>query len=52
MIQSGFSGFYLRVIETGILHTGDAITLLPGPREVSLDWLNTSRRKGRQSDLF
>ena len=52
MIQSGFSGFYLRVVETGILHAGDVITLLPGPREVSLSWLNESRRKGRQSDLF
>ena len=52
MIQSGFSGFYLRVVETGAIQAGDANTLLPGPREVSLRWLNESRRKGRQSDLF
>lgn len=52
MIQSGFSGFYLRVQTTGFLCAGDAIRLIPGPREVSLRWLNESRRKGRQSDLF
>jgi MOSC domain-containing protein YiiM len=52
MIQSGFSGFYLRVVETGVLQAGDAITVTPGPREVSLVWLNERRRKGRQEDLF
>ena len=52
MIQSGFSGFYLRVVQTGLLRAGEAITLVPGPREVSLSWLNERRRKGRQEDLF
>ena len=52
MIQSGFSGFYLRVVETGVIEAGDAITLTPGPREVSLAWLNERRRKARQEDLF
>lgn len=51
MIQSGFSGFYLRVVESGTLNAGDALTLVPGPREVALSWLN-ERRKGRQEDLF
>ena len=52
MIQSGFSGFYLRVVQIGRLCAGDAITLVPGPREVALAWLNERRRKGRQEDLF
>lgn len=52
MIQSGYSGFYLRVIDTGSIEAGDAMTLMPGPREVALSWLNERRRKGRQEDLF
>ena len=52
MIQSGFSGFYLRVVQTGLLCAGDPITLVPGPREVALGWLNERRRKARQEDLF
>ncbi|MBC7415334.1 MAG: MOSC domain-containing protein [Herminiimonas sp.] len=52
MVQSGFSGFYLRVVETGSLRAGDAITLVPGAREVALASLHEQRRKGRQYDLF
>ena len=52
MIQSGFSGFYLRVVQTGQLCAGDSIALVAGPREVALAWLNERRRKGRQEDLF
>lgn len=52
MIQSGFSGFYLRVVQTGTLRAGDQIALASGPREVALSWLNERRRKGRQEDLF
>ncbi len=52
MIQSGFSGFYLRVIDTGVVQAGEAIILIPGAREVALAWLNERRRKGRQEDLF
>jgi MOSC domain-containing protein YiiM len=52
MVQSGFSGFYLRVLQTGTLQSGDAITLLPGPRKVSLAAINEQYRRGRQRDLF
>lgn len=52
MLQTGFSGFYLRVVETGMVSAGDAITLVPGPREVALQALHEQRRKGRQHDLF
>ena len=52
MVQSGATGFYLRVIEEGSLRAGDAITLLPGPRDVSIAQVNDWRWKGRQRDLF
>lgn len=52
MAQSGYTGFYLRVIETGSLQAGDEIILIPGPREVTLASINERRRKGRQRDLF
>ena len=52
MIHSGFSGFYLKVIQTGQLAAGDVITLIPGPREKTLHMLNERRRIGRQPDLF
>lgn len=52
MLQSGRSGVYLKVIEPGLLQAGDAITLLPGRREVSIASINDRRLKGRQRDLF
>jgi MOSC domain-containing protein YiiM len=52
MVQSGASGFYLRVIREGVVTAGDAIALSAGPREVSVVQINDRRRKGRQRDLF
>lgn len=52
MVQSGFSGFYLRVVQTGTLQAGTSITLVAGPRQVSIEQLNAQRRRGRQQDLF
>ncbi len=52
MVQAGNTGFYLRVIETGELAAGDAITLVPGRREMSIAQINERRRRGRQRDLF
>ena len=52
MVQSGFSGFYLRVAEAGAITAGDAIRLVPGAREVSLSSLHDLRRVGRQYELF
>lgn len=52
MLQAGFSGFYLRVIETGTLAAGDAVRLIPGKRDTSLAQVNERRLKGRQRDLF
>ncbi len=42
--RSGWSGFYLRIIEKGMLNSGDVITLTPGPREVSISDLNNFLR--------
>lgn len=52
MLQSGFSGVYLRVVDCGQLQSGDAIALLPGRREVSIASINDRRLRGRQRDLF
>ncbi|GAB3542322.1 MOSC domain-containing protein [Noviherbaspirillum agri] len=52
MVQAGNSGFYLRVVQTGQLAAGDAITLVAGPRTTSIAQVNERRRKGRQRDLF
>lgn len=45
MVQSGFCGAYLGVIEPGSVRAGDAIELLPGPREVNLRDLFKSRAR-------
>ncbi len=52
MLQSGYTGVYLKVVQTGRLHAGALITLLPGRREVSIVQINDRRRRGRQRDLF
>jgi len=52
MVQSGFTGFYLRVVQVGVIEAGQPIALLPGVREVSIEQLNAQRRRGRQRDLF
>jgi MOSC domain-containing protein YiiM len=52
MLQSGFTGVYLKVIQQGSVQAKVSITLLPGPREVSIADINGRRLKGRQRDLF
>jgi MOSC domain-containing protein YiiM len=52
MLQSGFTGVYLKVIQQGILQAYATVTLLPGPREVSIADINGRRLRGRQRDLF
>jgi|GEM_PF-265491 len=36
MVQSGFCGAYLTVIEPGAVQAGETIELIPGPREVNI----------------
>lgn len=52
MVQAGNSGFYLRVVQTGDVRAGDAITLVAGKRTTPLTEVNERRRMGRQRDLF
>ncbi len=47
MLQSGYCGAYLTVIETGTVQAGDEAVLLPGPRELNLLELFRSRRPRR-----
>jgi MOSC domain-containing protein YiiM len=47
MVQSGYSGCYLAIIEPGSVCAGDAVELLPGPREVGIRELFQARyRRG------
>lgn len=52
MNQSGHTGFYLRVLEPGIVAAGNAVTVLPGPRTLSIAQINAGRRTAHQPDLF
>jgi MOSC domain-containing protein YiiM len=52
MLQSGFTGVYLKVITPAEITTRQTIRGLPGPREVSIADINRQRLKGRQRDLF
>jgi MOSC domain-containing protein YiiM len=47
MLQSGYCGAYLSVIELGTVEAGDEATLVPGPREVNLRELFQARRGPR-----
>lgn len=53
MLQSGFSGWYLRVIKTGVVTAGAQITLIPGARGISIAQQNKNLLKNRhQQDLW
>lgn len=52
MDQSGATGFYLRVLRSGIITAGDAVHVVPGARLRSIAQINESRRTARQPDLF
>jgi MOSC domain-containing protein YiiM len=43
MVQSGFCGSYLLVLEPGRVQAGDPIELIAGPREVNLRELFRAR---------
>ena len=45
MVQSGYCGSYLAVIEPGTVASGEAIELIPGPREVGLRELFRARAR-------
>jgi MOSC domain-containing protein YiiM len=47
MVQSGYCGAYLGVIQPGQVQAGDTIELVPGPREVNLRDLFKAQMAGR-----
>jgi MOSC domain-containing protein YiiM len=53
MLQSGYSGWYLRVLKTGVISAGAEITVTPGPREISISQQNKKLLSNRnQKDLW
>lgn len=48
MQQSGYCGSYLAVTRPGTLQAGDAIEIVPGPREVNLRELFLARNRRRR----
>jgi MOSC domain-containing protein YiiM len=52
MLQSGFSGWYLRVLKTGVLSAGAQITLLPGSRNISIAEQNKKLLNNRNQKDF
>jgi MOSC domain-containing protein YiiM len=53
MLQSGFSGWYLRVNQMGSVAAGATIEILPGRREVSIaDQNRALLKRGNQIDLW
>lgn len=49
MVESGYCGTYLAVLQPGALQAGDGFTLEPGPREVGL--IEAFRAKTRGKDF-
>jgi MOSC domain-containing protein YiiM len=53
MVQSGFCGWYLRVLKTGALAAGAQITVVPEARDISIAQQNQKLlHKGNQQDLW
>jgi MOSC domain-containing protein YiiM len=50
MVQSGWCGFYLAVVEPGTIEAGEPFAVEPGPREVRIDELFRATARGRTSD--
>ena len=52
MLQSGATGFFLRVLKEGHINAGDAITLIAGPRKLTIQQITEQGQNGPQQDLF
>jgi len=53
MLQSGFSGWYLRVNRVGMLAAGARIELIPGGRQTSIAYQNMALlKRSKQADLW
>ena len=53
MVQSGYSGWYLRVVQAGVISAGEKIRLIPGSRSTSIAQQNQNLLMRRnQKDLW
>ncbi len=52
MVQSGFTGFYLEVLQTGTVAAGDTFRVVPGAREVTIEEMHRLMTRGKQKNLF
>jgi len=53
MLQSGFCGWYLRVLKTGTLVAGEQITVIPGAQDISIAQQNRNLlQHHNQQDLW
>ena len=52
MVQSGYTGFYLEVLQTGQLRAGDAIRLIAGARELTVEDMHRLITRGKQRTLL
>ena len=50
MVQSGFTGFYLEVLETGRIAAGDTLRIIPGAREVTVEEMHRLKMRGKRRD--
>jgi len=53
MIQSNTTGWYLKVLQEGVIKAGDSIEVIPGERQLSI-WVQSSSfyNKSTQADLW
>lgn len=51
MVQSGFTGFYLEVLEAGTVAAGDTIRIIAGAREVTVEEMHRLKTRARPRDL-
>lgn len=52
MVQSGYTGFYLEVMQTGSLRAGDPLRVAPGARLVRVDEMHRLNTRGQQRALI
>ena len=52
MVQSGYTGFYLEVMQEGLLRAGDEIQLVPGDRHMRVEELHRMNTRSKQRKLF
>ncbi len=51
MVQSGYCGFYLAVLQPGSIAAGEAYELIPGPRAVGIAELFKAKMRGAAADF-